>query len=339
MIIVDCYGRPVRGLRISVNPSYRCNFRCIFCHMEGVVESGSEVMMNPEEIEKIVKILLKYNIRKVKLTGGEPMLRRDILEIVERLGRLDLEDLSMTTNGTRLISMAKKLKMAGLRRVNISLHSVSSEKYCWITGTTKSGDGRTRYDYTIDAIRAAVDAGLNPVKLNVVVMKNVNQDELERLIEFASIFEGKVILQLIELIEEGASDKEFFNRYYYDLREVEERLECMAVKIVTRSLHMRRQYLLPNGVWVEVVRPNSNYQFCMHDDRIRITHDGKFKPCLMRDDNLVDFLTYLRAGASEEELEKLFLKAIKLREPYYRPPTLKPSEDISIIQEASYKKR
>lgn len=303
--------------------------------MEGVVESRSETMMTPEEIEKIVKVLLRYNVRKVKLTGGEPMLRRDILEIVERLGRLDLEDLSMTTNGTRLISMAKKLKKAGLRRVNISLHTVSSEKYCWITRTMSSRDGRTRYDYTVDAIKAAVDAGLNPVKLNVVVMKNVNHDELDSLIEFSSIFGGKVILQLIELVEEGISDKEFYNRYYYNLRKIEERLERIATKIVTRSLHMRRQYLLPNGVWVEVVRPNNNYEFCMHDDRIRITHDGKFKPCLMRDDKLVDFLEPLRAGVSEEELEKLFFKAIKLREPYYKPPSLKPSEDISIIQEVS----
>lgn len=299
--------------------------------MEGVIENSSDTMMTPEEIEKIVKLLLKYDIKKVKLTGGEPMLRKDILDIVERLGRLDLEDLSMTTNGTRLVSMAKKLKKAGLRRVNISLHTVSSEKYCLITGLANSRNGRTRYDYTVDAIKTAVEAGLNPVKLNVVVMKNVNDDELDDLVEFASGFGDKVILQLIELVEEGVSDKQFYNKYYYSLREFEERLEKTAVKIFVRSLHSRKQYLLPSGVWVEVVRPNNNYEFCMHDDRIRITHDGKFKPCLMRDDNLVDFLTALRSGVSEEELEKLFIKAVELREPYYKPPALKPSEKVSII--------
>ncbi|MCL7383088.1 MAG: GTP 3',8-cyclase MoaA [Thaumarchaeota archaeon] len=333
-MIVDRYGRPVRGLRISVNPSYTCNFKCVFCHMEGITAGGSDTMMTPEEIEKIVKILLRYNIKKVKLTGGEPMLRKDILEIVERLGRLGLDDLSMTTNGTRLISMAKKLRKAGLTRINISLHTVSSEKYCWITGMKNKKDGRTRYEYTIDAIKAAIEAGMNPVKLNVVVMKNVNHDEVDSLIEFASRFGGKVILQLIELIEEGISNKQFYERYHYDLREIEERFERTALKIITRTLHMRKQYLLPNGVWVEVVRPNYNFEFCMNDDRIRITHDGKFKPCLMRNDNLVDFLTPLRNGASEEELEKIFIEAIKLREPYYKPPTTKASEDISIIQEA-----
>jgi cyclic pyranopterin phosphate synthase len=302
--------------------------------MEGITADESDTMMTPEEIDKIVKILLRYNIKKVKLTGGEPMLRKDILEIVERLGRLGLDDLSMTTNGTRLISMAKKLRKAGLMRINISLHTVSSEKYCWITGMKNKKDGRTRYEYTIDAIKAAIEAGINPVKLNVVVMKSVNHDEVESLIEFASRFGDKVILQLIELIEEGISDKQFYNRHHYDLREIEERFEKTALKIITRTLHMRKQYLLPNGVWVEVVRPNYNFEFCMNDDRIRITHDGKFKPCLMRDDNLVDFLTPLRAGASEEGLEKLFIEAIKLREPYYKPPTMKASEDISIIQEA-----
>ncbi len=300
--------------------------------MEGVVTSESDTLMTPEEIERIVRLLFKYNIRKVKLSGGEPMLRRDILEIVERLGKLGLDDLSMTTNGTRLVSMAKKLRRAGMTRVNISLHTVSREKYCWITGTATRSEGSTRFEYTVDAIRSAVEAGLAPVKLNVVIMKNVNHNEIDSLIDFASQFGSKVILQLIELVEEGAANTEFFNKYYYSLRELEERFEKTAVKTVTRSLHMRKQYLLPNDVWVEVVRPNNNYEFCMNDDRIRITHDGKFKPCLMRNDNLVDFLTPMRAGASDEELEKLFIRAVMLREPFYKPSTVKPLKNVSILE-------
>lgn len=300
--------------------------------MEGVVAPESDTHMSPEEIERIVRLLLKYGIKKVKLSGGEPMLRRDILEIVERLGKLGLDDLSMTTNGTRLVSMAKKLRAAGLTRVNISLHTVSREKYCWITGTRGKSNGGTRFEYTVDAIRSAVEAGLAPVKLNVVIMKNVNHDEIDGLIDFASQFGSKVILQLIELVEEGAANKEFYNKYYYSLKEIEERFEKTAVRTVTRSLHKRKQYLLPNGVWVEVVRPNNNYEFCMNDDRIRITHDGKFKPCLMRNDNLVDFLTPMRAGASDEELEQLFIKAVTLREPFYKPSTVKPLENISILR-------
>lgn len=291
----------------------------------------SDTVMTPEEIERIVRILLKYNIRRVKLSGGEPMLRRDILEIVERLGKLGLDDLSMTTNGTRLVSMAKKLRRAGLTRVNISLHTVSREKYCWITGTASKSDGTTRFEYTVDAIKSAVEAGMAPVKLNVVIMKDVNHNEVDDLICFASQFGSKVILQLIELVEEGAANREFFNKYYFSLGEVEGRLEKTAVKTVTRSLQMRRQYLLPNDVWVEVVRPNNNCEFCMNDDRVRITHDGRFKPCLMRNDNLVDFLTPMRAGASDDELEKLFVKAVMLREPFYKPSSVKPLEKVSIL--------
>lgn len=305
--------------------------------MEGVVK-GSDNLISPMEIERIVKIMMKYGVDKVKLTGGEPMLRRDILDIVHRLGKLGLRDLSMTTNGTRLISMAKKLKDAGLMRVNISLHTVNRDKYCLITGTKDRGDGRTRHEYVIDAIKSAIEAGLKPVKLNVVVMKNVNDDEIEELIDFASEFGDHVILQLIELIEEGSANREFYEKYYYSLKEVEERFEKEAVKIVTRSFQMRKQYLLPNGVWVELVRPNNNYDFCMNNDRIRITHDGKFKPCLLRDDNLVDFITPMRNGASDEELERIFIQAVRLREPFFKPPNLKPSNDISIVyDEKTYK--
>ncbi|MCF8885298.1 MAG: GTP 3',8-cyclase MoaA [Nitrososphaerota archaeon] len=330
MKIIDRYGRLVRGVRISLTPSYRCNFRCVFCHMEGVLEH-EDTIMNPEEIEKIVKILYKYGVDKVKLTGGEPMLRSDILEIVKRLGRLGLSDLAMTTNGTRLVSLAKKLRKAGLMRVNISLHTLDEKKYCWITGLSQKSS-KTRYEYTVDAIRAAVEAGLDPVKLNVVVMKGVNDDEIDRMIDFAGSFNGKVILQLIELVEEGLTDRSFFQKYYYNLKDLEDRFEKEALKIITRSLHKRKQYLLPNNIWIEIVRPLSGPHFCMSDDRIRITHDGRFKPCLMTDENLVDFLTPMRMGADDGEIEKLFIEAIKLREPYYKPENFKPREDVEILK-------
>lgn len=330
MYLVDRYGRQVRGLRISLNPSYLCNFRCVFCHMEGVSVGADEKLMTPEEIERIVRISQRHGIEKVKLTGGEPMLRRDILEIVERLGRLNLKDFGMTTNGTRLVSMARRLRKAGLMRVNISLHTVNKDKYCWITGTKSRRDGWTRYDYVVDAIKAAIEAGLSPVKLNVVVMRGINHDEIEGLVEFTSNFGEKAILQLIELVEEGSANREFYAKYYYNLKEVEERLEREAVKTVVRGTQMRRQYLLPNGVWVEVVRPNNNSEFCMNDDRLRITHDGKFKPCLMRDDNLVDFLGPMRSGAPDEELEKILFEAVSLREPYFKPECVRHRSEVTV---------
>ena len=329
MPLVDRYGRPVKGVRISVMPSSRCNFNCIFCHHEGIHENP-EVIMTPNEIERIVRILMRFGIDSVKLTGGEPMLRSDILEIVERLGRLGLRDLSMTTNGTRIPEFASELREKGLKRVNISLHSLNPKRYCWITGH-REDVGEKVYRYTLEAIKASLDAGLNPIKLNVVVMRDVNDDEIDNFISFIEKLDssGKVILQLIELIPLGPFKGEFYERYHYDLGEVEERFSKIAVKKIIRRLHLRHQYLLPNGVWVEFVRPVNNYVFCMNDNRIRITHDGKFKPCLMRNDNHVDFLNAMRSGASDEELEKLFLKAVYLREPYYKPPNIKPRPDIS----------
>jgi len=302
--------------------------------MEGVYEKP-ETLMTPEEIERIVKILLKYGVNKVKLTGGEPMLRRDILEIVERLGRLKLRDLSMTTNGTRLPSLAGKLRKAGLRRVNISLHSVDPSKFCWITGLHNIEAGKKRFEYTLKAIKAAIQAGLRPVKLNVVIMRGVNEDEVDRLIEFTRKLGGgdNVILQLIELVQEGYAGTDFFERYFYSLGEIEERIGAIAEKVVVRELQLRRQYRLPGNVWVEFVRPMNNCSFCMNNNRIRITHDGKFKPCLMRDDNHVDFLTAMRNGAGEEELERLFLKAVYIREPYWKPKNLKPARNITFVQE------
>ncbi|MEM0090461.1 MAG: GTP 3',8-cyclase MoaA [Nitrososphaerota archaeon] len=324
----DRYSRPINGVRISLTPSTKCNFRCIFCHMEGVYEDV-ETMMTPEEIERIMKVLKKFGINSVKLTGGEPMLRNDIVEIIERLHNLGFKDISMTTNGTRLPQLAKRLREAGLSRVNISLHSINPQKFCWIVGTGPA-DGGKRLQYTIEAIKAALNAGMDVVKLNVVVMRGVNEDEIDDMIKFVkNLGHENCILQLIELVHEGgASDAEFFQKYYYNLGPVEEVLKKRAIKCVTRKLQMRRQYLLPENVWVEVVRPMRNCDFCMNDSRIRITHDGKFKPCLMRDDNHVDFLTPMRNGASDEELERLFVKAVYLREPFWKPKDVSPADDV-----------
>ena len=334
MPLIDRYGRPITGVRVSLTPSSRCNFNCIFCHHEGIREEP-ETLMTPEEIERIIKILMRFGIRSVKLTGGEPMLRSDILEIVERLGKLGLKDLSMTTNGTRMPMLAKELRRKGLMRVNISLHTVNPEKFCWITGQKDPRLGEKTYRYTLEAIKSCLEAGLSPVKLNVVVMKGVNDDEIDDLIRFSENlgYPEKLVLQLIELVPEGeSSDPNFFEKYYYSLDYVERRIEDMSIKKIVRRLHLRRQYLLPSGLWIEFVKPTNNYDFCMNDNRIRITHDGKFKPCLMRSDNHVDFLKAMRSGAKDELIEKLFLKAVEEREPYWKPPNLKPRDKISFIE-------
>ncbi|MDH5624216.1 MAG: GTP 3',8-cyclase MoaA [Candidatus Bathyarchaeota archaeon] len=306
-MIYDNYGRPVLNLRISV--TQKCNMHCPYCHREG--ETNPSTVMSVEEIVHIVKIALSLGISRVKLTGGEPLLRKDILDIVEGIAELrGLRDLSITTNGTFLEAMAKDLKMKGLNRVNVSLPTLNPETYRNLRG------GNLRD--AIEGVRAAVEAELYPVKLNMLILKNVNEREVERMIQFAE--RTMTILQLIELEPLNLSDA-YYERYHLDLNEIEQRLKEQALEVRTREyMQNRRIYFLPK-VKVEVIHPIENTEFCARCTRIRVTSDGKLKPCLMRNDNLVDILTPLRNGADEEELTKIFLEAVKRREPYYKALT------------------
>jgi cyclic pyranopterin phosphate synthase len=319
MVLVDRYGRHVSSVRIAVTPE--CNFDCVFCHNEGF-QGKAETLMTPQEIGKVTNVLMQFGVRKVKLTGGEPMVRPDILDVVEEIGSLHPDDLGMTTNGTRVELLAASLKEAGMKRLNISLHSLKEDRFKWITSSV-------RLKETLRAISQAVEFGLTPVKLNTVLLKGYNEDELWDIISYAESLGGgdKVIVQLIELVP---VDLEFYRSYHYDLGIVEAQLKEKASSSFVREMQRRPQYTLPNGVKVEIVRPIHNVDFCMADNRIRITHDGRFKPCLMREDGTIDFLKALRRGCSDEELAAQFIKTVWLREPYYRRPDVKPGERISV---------
>ncbi len=310
MALVDRFERPVTSLRISLNSSDQCNFNCVYCHMEGV-HSVTKSLMEPTEIEKIVSVLFAFDVDSVKLTGGEPMLRSDIVEIVESLRGIGLREVSMSTNGTRLADLAWELKEKGLNRVNINLPSLHEERFAFITGVDKLKE-------TLTAVEAAVESRLCPVKLNMVMLRGVNDNEVEEMIEYSLRLGGRQsnIVQLIELVE---TDHEFYRTYHVNLAGIDENLSRRAVTVKERRLHRRLKYDLPNDVTVEVVRPVHNSSFCMADNRIRITHDGKFKPCLLREDNHVDFLTAMRRGAKDDELAALFKKAVLTREPYNKP--------------------
>ncbi|MGC8948076.1 MAG: GTP 3',8-cyclase MoaA [Thermoprotei archaeon] len=325
-VLIDRWGRPVTGVRISLNSSERCNYRCIFCHSEGIYDDPED-LMTPKEIERIVRILYKFGVMTVKLTGGEPMLRKDIVEIVRRIKSIGVKEVSMTTNGTRFALLAKDLKNAGLDRVNISVHSLRRDTYKFITGVD-------RFDEMRNAIDAALENQIVPLKLNVVIMRGVNENEITDLIDFTSKLNerGETVLQLIELVAEGsAANSPFFKKYYYSLSEIERTIAKQAIKVEKRQLHNRMKYYLPNGAILEFVKPMHNSEFCMGNNRIRITYDGKFKPCLLRQDNHVDFITVMRNGATDEELEEIFKKAVRMREPFFKPgigPTTTPPSRI-----------
>jgi cyclic pyranopterin phosphate synthase len=306
MALQDNCGRPLLNLRISI--TQRCNLQCAYCHREGEVKRANESAekMTVEEIVRIAKTAVNLGISRIKLTGGEPLMRHDVCEIVKAIAAIPgLKDLSLTTNGLLLPAMAKDLHETGLRRVNISLPTLNPETYHKLTGG--------KIQVALQGVQAAIAAGFCPVKLNMVVLEGVNVGDVSAIIDFAR--ENNIVLQLIELDPINVSNA-YYNRHHRFLDEQEAMLQKKALSVETRQfMHNRHIYRLPD-VTVEVVHPIENSEFCMHCTRLRVTSDGKLKPCLMRNDNLVDILTSIRKGASDEELRQLFLRANLLREPY-----------------------
>ncbi|MDH5482721.1 MAG: GTP 3',8-cyclase MoaA [Candidatus Bathyarchaeota archaeon] len=306
MTLKDNHGRPLLNLRVAI--TRRCNLRCQYCHMEGeeTIPENSMDEMTVDEIVRIVRIAVELGISKVKLTGGEPLMRKDVLEIVKGIAALPgLRDLSMTTNGTMLASLAQELHASGLKRVNVSFPTLDKEVYNKLTGGRLEG--------VSEGIRAAVNVGFYPVKLNMIVLKGVNDYAVPEIIDFAR--ETGTILQLIELEPINISD-EYYSAYHKSMDEYEDMLRQKAVTVETRQYMQNRLiYHLPDAK-VEVIHPTENMEFCMNCTRLRLTSDGKLKPCLMRNDNLVNVIKAVRNGADDRELIKLFELANQRRQPY-----------------------
>jgi len=300
----DDYGREIRGLRLSV--TQRCNLACFYCHREGQEKNNKE--LSPDEIERVVRISREIGIREVKITGGEPLIRRDIVEIVKRISRY-MDEVSITTNGVLLGRYASLLKNAGLNRANVSLDSLNNEKYKRITGK----------DYLQEVINSIkIASKIMLLKINMVVMRGLNEDEIPEMIGFAS--ENRVILQLIELeTDKQGINGSFYRRYHHSLRDIEDKLKEKASRIEIRKMHHRKKYFLPvNGeeVQIEVVRPMHNSEFCKYCSRMRMTSDGKLKPCLY-DNHNINIADLIRDNVDDDELIEAFKRAVKLRKPYW----------------------
>ncbi len=291
-MLVDTYGRKVSNLRVSL--TQRCNLACIYCHAEGEKTPTREIPS--DQIAEILHTAGRLGIRKVKFTGGEPLLRKDVCEIIASVPP-GIES-SMTTNGILLADLAHDLKQAGLSRVNVSLDTLDPERYAHITGKDHLPD-------VLAGIDAAIREGLTPVKLNMVLLKEINEDEIPGFLRFIRD-RNHVILQLIELLE--------FNNcaLHADLEPVEEELKSHSERIHTRRMQHRRKYCV-EGAEVEVVRPLHNTEFCAFCNRLRVTSDGKLKPCLLRTDNHLDISD--KRGA---DLEEAFYEAVQKRAPFFR---------------------
>ena len=195
--VEDRFNRPIISLRLSI--TNRCNINCLYCHHDGMMPSNEE--MTPDEIYKILNIAKNIGVKKIRFSGGEPLIRKDIVEIIKKTSSLDFKDISITTNGTFLKKHAKDLYNAGLNRINVSFDTLNPKTYEKITSKNYLNAAK-------EGILKAVDVGLNPVKINMVLMKGINENEVMDMFNFSK--KNGLILQLIELMKsENCDDNSF----------------------------------------------------------------------------------------------------------------------------------
>ena len=304
--LADDFGREVTGVRVSLTD--RCNFDCVYCHNEGLGDTRgpmepSNDEMSTDDVVRFLEVVEGYGVDSVKFTGGEPMLRQDLEEIVRRTP--DSMEVSMTTNGTFLRGRAADLKAAGLDRVNVSQDALDPDDFAEVT---KSG----AYEQVLDGVRAAVDAGLDPVKLNMVVFTHT-AGYVEEMVEHVADNEG-LQLQLIEYMPELTGKPE----WNIDIGRVHDWLADLADRVEHREMHDRKRYFVgedgdgSGGGMVEIVDPVENESFCANCGRVRVTHEGYLKGCLNRNDDLRSM-----GDMTREEMAETFEAVVANRVPYY----------------------
>ncbi|MBN1785514.1 MAG: GTP 3',8-cyclase MoaA [Candidatus Methanofastidiosa archaeon] len=263
-------GMPICNIRVSL--TRRCNLKCFYCHREGeLIPKDIPREITVEEIDDLLQVSKELGINRVRFTGGEPLMREDIVDIVSVASK-HMDDVSLSTNGAMLGPLAEDLKKAGLNRINVTLNSLDRETYASMVGADA-------YDDVVAGIRAAYSARILPIKVNMVVVKR-NVDEIPAMISFLK--EG-MTLQLIELIASRDGEKDsFYRENHVDLAPIEEWLKKKAMKVEERQKHKRRMYVLPPVV--EIVKSMHNPTFCQHCNSIRVTSEGKIKKCLFDND-------------------------------------------------------
>ena len=305
-MLEDDFGREVSGVRISLTD--RCNFDCVYCHNEGLGDTRGPMEpaddeMSADDVVRFLEVAAEFDVEKAKFTGGEPMLRGDLEEIVRRTP--EGIGTSMTTNGTFLPERAEALADAGLERVNVSQDALSPEAFAEVTKSSA-------YDEVMAGIDAALEAGLSPVKLNAVVFEKT-AGYVPEMVDHVAENEG-LQLQLIEYMPELAGRPE----WAIDIERVHEWLAERADRIERRDMHGRNRYFvgeddpaLPGGM-VEIVDPVGNADFCANCHRVRVTHEGYLKGCLNRNDDLKSM-----GEMSASEIREAFRQTVAERVPYY----------------------
>lgn len=299
--LVDPFNRLIDSLRILVTS--RCNYRCIFCHREGVFSTTKEEL-TPEDYGFLAKVANELGIIYHKLTGGEPLIRDDIAQIVREIKPYSKE-ISLVTNGYFLVEKAKDLADAGLDRVNVSLHSLTPGIYEYITGGVKD------LQRVLDGINRVLDYGVR-VKLNYLLMRS-NMLEFEKIIRLAE--DLHVDVNIIELIPLGVP-RAVYSREHISIKPVVDYLEKNHVRKYYRELHNRPVYVLESGIKVEVVIGYGSGLFCSKCSRLRLTPDGYLKPCLYVDEPKIYIARAIRER-DRDSVVKAFKDITRQRKPYF----------------------
>lgn len=302
--MIDGFNRDINYLRISITD--RCNLRCGYCMpKEGLSVIGHDDILKYEEILRIVEIAIKLGVTKVRITGGEPLVRRGVVDFIARLSELSgLKDISLTTNGVLLESFAAPLFQAGIKRINISLDSLNAEKYSRIT---RGGDIKA----VLRGIDAAYQVGFDPIKINTVVINGVNDDEI---LDFARLsIEKPFQIRFIELMPMGQAGDHYAGRFLSNdvIRERIEkvyRLEFIPGKSKYTDGPARIYRIDDAPGTVGFISPISSH-FCKTCNRMRLTADGQLRACLLEEGE-VGLREALRRGCSDEELLGLIKSAV-----------------------------
>ncbi|MFX0174589.1 MAG: GTP 3',8-cyclase MoaA [Candidatus Hodarchaeota archaeon] len=304
----DKCNREIKHIRFSITS--KCNYNCIYCDQEGFIPKTSELTV--DEITKLCKILAEIlNVTRIKFTGGEPLCREEVVHIIKNVSDLHLyKDISMTTNGLLLYEKAEELYKAGLNRINVPLGSLNPEIYNKIYGSNS-------LKKVLKGLKKAKEVGFNPIKLNFVLMKGLNDDELDNMVEFCG--KNGYILQLIELHEVSDSvggNGDFYKKHHLDVKPIIEELESKAKKIIIRgSMQNRKVFELDNSAIVETITPS--HEFCMGCTKLRVGCDGNLFGCLYRSDLGKNIKEALRNHHSLSKYEQIVKQVVDSREPYY----------------------
>lgn len=312
MPLIDGFNRQIDYLRISVTD--RCNFRCVYCMpADGVEFVPREELLTYDEIERVAKVFVRLGVDKIRISGGEPTVRKDIVELVKRIGRLPLKSFAMTTNGYLLNDLAAPLKKGGLHRVNISLDTLKKDKFKELARF----DG---FDQVWSAIWRAVEIGFFPVKLNMVVMKEFNDNEIYDFVELAR--KTPLHIRFIEYMPSSGGLGNEFERARIIKTEQLKKMVTQKYELtpVTESERTgpAKLFSIPDFAGkIGFIDPYAEH-FCSSCNRVRLTSLGKLKWCLFSNEGL-DVKGFIRNGRSDDELEQWIRERIVVDKPERHP--------------------